>query len=370
MRINADTGQLAACLETVEKALPVRTTVPVIGNILMEVTPKQLVFSATNHEIFIKVTMNYDGNDTGSILLPPKVVDIVRSFLTPEVVVDINWDNYRVDISGGSADFHIYGASTEDFPVASLNLGSEATNIFSLELNRFKKVLKEVVFAASNEETRPAFNGVLFSYKDNKIKFTSSDTYRLALKEINDDAWNFEESRTLIPARALREFLRISGDNQAQIEISSNSNLLSLQFDNINFASRLLEEKYPDVSGVIPTEYLTRITIGRKIFEDTISRAALLAEGKNQGVHVTVDENSLEVKVNGQEGSMEEIIPVRQDGAKVDLLVNSRFVLDILKIMASEEVIVDFHGDGGPIIFKLPDDDSYLYLVLPIKKIN
>ncbi len=370
MQINANTGQLAACLETVEKALPVRTTVPVIGNILMEVTPKKLVFSATNHEIFIKVTMNYEGTDTGSILLPPKIVDIIKYFPTPEVVIDINWDNYRVDISGGSADFHIYGASTEDFPVASLSLGSDAENTFNLDLSLFKRILKEVVFAASNEETRPAFNGILFAYNDNKLKLTSSDTYRLALKEIIDETWTFQDSRNLIPARALREFLRIAGDNQANIEISSNANLLSLQFDNIHFASRLLEEKYPDVSGVIPAEYLTRITIGRKIFEDTISRAALLAEGKNQGVHITVSENSLEVKVNGQEGSMEESITVKQDGASVDLLVNSRYFLDILKIIASEEVIVDFHGDGGPIIFRLPDDNSYLYLVLPIKKIN
>jgi DNA polymerase III subunit beta len=370
MQIKADTAQLAACLETVEKALPVRTTVPVIGNILMEASPNKLIFSATNHEIFIKVTMNYNGSETGSVLLPPKIVDIIRYFPTPEVIIDINWDNYRVDISGGSADFHIYGASTEDFPVASLNLGGDADNSFNLDLSHFRRLLKEVIFAASTEETRPAFNGILFSYKDNKLNLTSSDTYRLALKEISDDKWSFVESRNLIPARALREFLRIAGDSQVNIEVNSSKNLLSLEFENIHFASRLLEEKYPDVSGVIPTEYLTRISIGRKIFEDTISRAALLAEGKNQAVHVTIDEDRLEAKVNGQEGSMEEVIPVKKDGANVDLLVNSRYVLDILKIMNSDEVIVDFHGNGGPIIFRLPEDSSYLYLVLPIKKIN
>jgi DNA polymerase III subunit beta len=370
MQIKADTGQLAACLETVEKALPVRTTVPVIGNILMEASPNKLTFSATNHEIFIKVTMAYEGTDTGSILLPPKIVDIIRYFPTPEVFIDINWESYRVDISGGSADFHIYGASSEDFPVASLSLGSAAENNFSLALSHFRRILREVVFAASNEETRPAFNGILFKYSDNKIRLISSDTYRLALKEVSDAGWSFGDSKNLVPARALREFLRIAGDNQANLEVSSNSNLLSLEFENIHFASRLLEEKYPDVSGVIPTDYITRIIIGRKIFEDTISRAALLTEGKNQAVHVTVDESRLEVKVNGHEGSMEEIIPVKQDGTKVDLLVNSRYVLDILKIMNSEEVCVDFHGDGGPIIFRTPEDESYLYLVLPIKKIN
>lgn len=372
MQISTVTGQLATCLETVEKALPVRTTVPVISNILLQIDSNKLIFSATNHEIFITVSMDHEGSDSGSILLPPKIVDIVRYFPTPSVSIDINWENYRLDISGGSARFHLYGSSSDDFPLNSVVSASsdETAESFSFDLSSFKKILKEVVFAASTEETRPAFNGVLFTFKDQTLTLTASDTYRLVVSKIQDESWSFKEVRCLVPAKALREFLRIAGEGHKGITVGYQNSVLSVDFGNIYFASRLLEEKYPDVSGVIPGDYKTRVVIEKKLLEDTISRAALLAEGKNQAVNIAVKDNSFEVRVSSQEGSMEEYLPVEQDGESIELFVNSRFVLDILKIRDEEKIIIDFHGEGGPLIFRLMDDSSYLYLVLPIKKVN
>ena len=369
MHIVTNAKQLTDCLEIVEKVLPVRSTLPVISNILFEVNQDCLTFSATNLEMFIKVKMDYQGNETGKILLPPKIVDIMRYFPTDEVDIEINWDNYRLGISGGTAQFHLYGSDHEDYPT-SFESQSDQQPGFSIEQVKFKKALKSVAFAASNEETRPAFNGILLSFKENRFSLTASDTYRLAINDARDDKWFFDEKKALVPARSLRELLRILSDNNDPVTLINQDNILAFKFDRIYFASRLLEEKYPDVSGVIPGEYKTRIIIDRKQLEDTISRSALLAEGKNQAVNIIVKEGHLEVRVSGQQGSMEEIIPVEQEGEDLDLFVNTRFVLDILKILEDNKITIDFHGEGGPLIFRLVDDQSYLYLVLPIKKIN
>lgn len=369
MHISTNASQLTNCLEIVEKALPVRSTIPVISNILFEANHDCLTFSTTNLEIFIKAKMDYQGSETGKILMPPKIVDIMRYFPTPEVSIDINWDNFRLDISGGTAQFHLYGSDPEDYPI-SFESQSGLKSGFIIEQAKFKKILKSVAFAASNEETRPAFNGILFSFKENLFSLTASDTYRLVIKDIKDDNWAFEEKKSLVPARAMRELLRILSDSNVNITIFNEDKILAFQLDEIYFASRLLEEKYPDVSGVIPSAYKTRVIIDRKLLEDTISRAALLAEGKNQAVNIIVRDEQLEVKVTGQQGSMEEILPVEQEGEPLELFVNTRFVLDILKILDDQKVIIDFHGEGGPLIFRLVDDQSYLYLVLPIKKIN
>ena len=368
MKISTVTAELAGCLETAEKALPVRTTIPATANIHLAINSDKLVFSATNHEIMIKVSMGYQGSESGAILLPPKIVDIVRYFPTPDINVDINWDNFRLDITGGSARFHLYGSAADDFPISSLSKNDQSYDSFDLELNNFKKLLKEVVFAASNEETRPAFNGILFSFKDDILTLTASDTYRLVVKKISDPSWSFYERKCLVPAKALREFLRIAGDGHTAVNVVYHESLLSMQFANILFASRLLEEKYPDVSGVIPREYKTRVVINRKMLEDTVSRAALFAEGKNQAINIIVGNEKLEVRVHSQEGSMEELLPANQDGEEIDIYVNSRFVLDILKVLDCEEIMIDFHGEEGPIVFRMVDDQGYLYLVLPIKK--
>jgi len=369
MRITADTAALSSCLDIIEKALPLRSTIPVISNIFLEATEEQLSFSATNLEMSIICSIFNQNKESGKILLPPKIIDIVRYFPTEKITIDVNWDNYRLDISGGSAHFNLYGADYYDYPVSSLPTLKNNESL-AFEQNVFKKNMHKVVFAASSEETRPAFNGVLFQFNNQHLTLTASDTYRLVIKDIKDENWNMGNKRCLVPARAMRELLRIIGDQNQIMSISFAEELLLFEFGQVLLSTRLLDEKYPDVSGVIPKEYKSRIIIERKALEDTISRASLLAEGKNQAVNLLLKNQKLEVKVSSQQGSMEEFVPVEQEGEDIELYVNSRFVLDFLKLVDDGRIIIDFHGDGGPLLFRLPEDDDYLYLVLPIKKMS
>jgi DNA polymerase III subunit beta len=369
MEIQTNSATFTNCLDIVEKVLPIRSTMPVINNIYLEIKPGNLILAATNLEMFIRVSMPYDGNESGKILLPPKIVDIMRLFPTPDVNITIDWDNFRIEISGGLARFHLFGSDPADFPTV---FGQEATNDKSIIIEQkiLKKILKMVIFSASTEETRPAFNGVLINLDHSKLTFTASDTYRLAVKTVIDESWEGKSYKVLVPARTLREFLRITGESQNQVTLTYDKNMLSFQFDNIYFATRLLEEKYPDVSGVIPNKYLTRIIVDRKQLEESVTRANLLAEGKNQAVNFLIKEDTIEIKGSGQEGSMEESLTVEKEGEELELFVNSRYILDLIKVVDEEKTIIDFHGDGGPLIFRLPEDQDYLYLALPIKKFN
>lgn len=369
MELILDARKMLHCLETVEKALPHRSTIPVINNIHVNIEYNAVTFSATNLEMFISAVMEHEGEETGKLLLPSKIIDILRYFPTDQINIKINWENFRIDITGGSANFHIFGASPDDYPVF-FERSEDSDEGFSIDADFLKSTFKSVVFATSTEESRPAFNGVLVEFDNSKITFTASDTYRLVIKEVEKDLWNFEQTRCLVPARAIREFLKLSAEGNEPLRFIYKSNILSLIFGNIYFATRLLQEKYPDVSGIIPLQYKTRITIERKVLEETVSRANLLAEGKNQAINFAVHEAELEIKVAGQEGSMDENLPVRKSGEDLQLLVNSRFILDILKVMNDSEVIIDFHGEGGPLIFRQPNDQTYIYLVLPIKKIS
>ncbi|MFO7952878.1 MAG: DNA polymerase III subunit beta [Bacillota bacterium] len=369
MRISTNSSFLYACLEIVEKALPVRTTIPLINNIFMQINKEELLFSTTNLEMTINTSMENNNDETGVVLLPSKIIEIMHYFPVSEVHIDINWDNYRIDISGGSAHFQLYGADPQDYPTTAF-IKVEKNEGYCIEQRTLKQLIRAVVFAASSEETRPAFNGVLFTFSNDKIILTASDTYRLAIKEVSDHNWSFEEKYCLVPARVLRELMRLLDDGDGKVYFNMDDRSIAFSCGSLYFASRLLEEKYPDVSGVIPKEYETRIIIKRKELEDTISRAVLLAQGKNQAVNLITEGGNLEVKVTSQQGSMEEFIPVEQKGNDIDLFVNSRFMLDVLRVTNEESVIVDFHGKGGPIIFRAENDPGFLYLVLPIKKFN
>ena len=353
-------------LEIVEKALSRQSTIQYLENIFLESDPQQITLSGTNLELSIKVSLPYEGEGPGKVLLPPKITEIVRFLPDSEVRFELNPDNFQIALSSGRAKYNLFGADPADFPPVEKVLPKNNEGI-NMDPSDLKQILKMVVFAASTEETRPAFNGVLFEFNNNRWSLVGSDTYRLVVKNIYNENWNFTADRCLVPAKALRELLKIIDQSDGQVVLFPSNEQLIFDLGTVYFAARLLNEKYPDISSVIPERYLTRATINRREMEETIGRAALLAEGPNNAVHLSVANSSLTVRVSSQIGRMEEKISIQYEGEEVELYINSRFIMDILKAAPAEAMVIDFHGKTGPVIFRLPEDENYLYLVLPIK---
>ena len=242
-----------------------------------------------------------------------------------EANFNLNWETFRIDIESGPASFNLYGSDPADYPlVEEVGIPDGALKI---KTSTLKQVLREVVFAASTDESRPAFNGVLFEFKEKGISLTASDTYRLVVKEITSDFWSFEERRYLIPAKSLRELMKVIDEDSEIVTIFPYNEQVVFHLDSIYFITRVLNEKYPDVSGVIPKQYQTRVTVERKTFEETISRAALLTEGINQVIQLSIADQQIKVKVSSQLGRMEETLPTNQEGHPLEIHVNSRFIL-------------------------------------------
>jgi DNA polymerase-3 subunit beta len=364
VKIQIQKNEFNSYLNIVEKALPIRSTIPAINNILLQSDNKKLTLTATNLELAIKVTIPFEG-EAGAILLPSKIVDIVRYLPETDASLDLNWETFRINIESGPSNFLLNGSDPADYPlIEEISLPEGA---FKIKTSTLKQVLREVVFVASTEESRPAFNGVLFEFKENGITLTASDTYRLVIREITGYSFSFEKQRYLIPAKSLRELMKVLDEDAEYVSIFPDREQLVFYFNNIHFMTRVLNEKYPDVRGVIPKQYQTRIKVERKPLEETISRATLLAEGINQVIQLEIADQLIKVKVSSQLGSMEETLPTAQEGDPLAIYVNSRFILDILKVVEEKELFIDLHGKEGPIIFRIPDDENFLYLVLPIK---
>jgi len=368
MEFIVNVGEFSNILEVIEKGLPLRSTIPVINNIFLNVTGNTLSFSSTNLETYIQADKDYDSSGEAKILLPPKIIELFRYFPSDEAIINIDFESYQIDIKSGTSQFRLYGADPKDYPVYREDLSSNLR--YSIKQPVLKDVLKKTIFAASSDETRPAFNGIHFSFQDNTIVITASDTYRLVMQTVQDDKWQFPISTCLVPAKAMRELLRILSDVDRFVEFSLEDEHITFYLGNIIFSARLLQEKFPEVSGVIPKDYKTRVTVDRKSIEESVTRATLLTEGKNQAVTLSILDNRLEVKVSSQLGGMEENLSITKEGEDVKLLVNTRFILDFLKIISNKEIYIDLHGDGSPLIFRLSDDSNYLYLVLPIKKLT
>ena len=326
--------KLRQALNSISHAIPKRASIPVIDGVYFG-----KCIAATNLEQYASV----EGFDYPGVVLPAKVIDIVNS-LNGDVDLAFD-DNQNCTIKSGGSKFRLNGFLAEDYPeIPKLRDGSTVSG------RELKHAFQSVVFAASTEESRRAFNGVLVDGG----KVVASDTYRLAIHDIP------LQGRCLIPARFLSNLKQLpDGD----IRVSISDDIISFSVGDLTLSSRLLNEKYPDITAVVPKEHKLQITANRDDLMGAITRAALLAEGKHKAINLSL-QDSLTVSINSQSGSLTEQVDCQMSGEPVELLLNAQYLADVLKI-SPDEVTLHFHGEGGAVVAKW---DEYLYLMLPIKK--
>ena len=262
MKFTCEREPFKTGLELVEKALPVRSTIPVINNILMEIEQKGCAlrpptWSWTSGQLEEGIAGS-NQDLSFKVLLPPKIVNITRHLPAEDIIMEYNEDHYRLNLSSGPAKFTLYGADPSDFP--QVNEGSAAPpGAWEIAEAELKQILRRVIFALSTDETRPAFNGVLFVFEPGEVTLTASDTYRLVVKKTAVNGWNFPDNVFLVPGKALRELMKILGDGDRAVKVFPEGKKLVFSLEGVSLSTRLLEERYPDVREVIPQKYETGI---------------------------------------------------------------------------------------------------------------
>ncbi|MFY9115016.1 MAG: DNA polymerase III subunit beta [Dethiobacteria bacterium] len=366
---------LSKHLEVVEKALPGKTTLPLLNNILIEKKGGSLTFTATNLEIGIRSTLQMEeqvqiegvDNSSGAVLVPSKIIDIIRHLPGEnEVEINVNDQTYNIDIKGGESKFNLKGVVADEYP--GIEEKKPQNKPLVLKEKELKEMIGNTVFATSGEESRPAFTGVLFVIEGDKLNLIASDTYRLAIEERKVDPWAYESNDYLVPGRALRELLKLLKDEEGEVVIYPQDNQLVFSFNHIYFITRLIEEKFPDFRRVIPTQVISKIKLNRTDFEEIIGRASLICDNLSRAVGLKLRDNILQVKASSEWGRMEEEMPVlSKEGEDIEILLNVKFLADIFKVSASENIEIEFSGREAPMIIRPENNKEFLYLVLPIK---
>ncbi|NLZ27982.1 MAG: DNA polymerase III subunit beta [Firmicutes bacterium] len=373
---------LSKHFEVVEKALPGKTTtLPVLNNILVQKKGNELTFVATNLEIGIRTTLGIEeqqvqiepagDSSLDQVLMPAKIIDIIRHLpRNHEVEIDVDEQTYNIDIKGGDSKFNLKGVVAEDFP--DVEEKKYQKKPLTLKESELKKMIRNTIFATSGDESRPAFNGVLFAVKGGKLNLLASDTYRLAIEEKEVDPWEYEGIDYLVPARALRELSKLlKDDEEGDVVIYPQDNQLIFSFRHVYFITRLIEEKFPDFRRVIPTGVISKIKLNRADFEEIIGRASLVCDNLNRAVGLKLKESILQVKASSEWGKMEEEMPVHsKEGEDMEILLNVKFLADISKLSESENIEnleIEFSGREAPVIIRPENSKEFLYLVLPIK---
>ena len=362
MKITINQKNLKRALGLVEKIVSRNHSLPILNNVLIKTDNGRLRISATNLEIGINCTIGAKIDEVGEIAIPARVFsDFINNVSDEKItlhtksnVLLVNSEKYKTQI---------LGFDPKDFPIIP-KLKNEPIAIISSKILR--NMLYSVADAIAVSETRPELAGVYADFSPKKIIFAATDSFRLS--EVCLDVKNTGQYSIIIPRNTVMELIRVAGDMDGDIEIKIGDNQISFYNDDFELVSRLTDGNYPDYKKVIPGKFLSRVLVQKDYLENDIRLAGLFSSNISD-IKLICSEDSIILKSkNSDKGEIETTIPATLKNDPFDISVNYRYLLDGLKIMDSDKVVLEFTGNGSPLIVKPNDDKKELtYLIMPLR---
>ena len=381
MEIICKQNELNNAIQLVSKAVASRPTHPILANILLTADQGTNKISLTGFDLNLGIQTSFDGTvkNSGAITIPSKLLSEIVNKLPNEtpvsLEVDENSDNILIKSDRGS--FNIKGIPSDDYP--NLPFVESGTSL-NIDSSSFLKALKSTIFASSNDDSKQLLTGVNFTFKQNYLESASTDGHRLAVTLIGNEE-NIEKKDNLllnedlsvtIPTRSLREIEKL-------ISLRSSENLIKLFYDkgqvvfissNQIITTRTLEGKYPNYSQLIPDTFSKILNFDTKKLIDALERIAVLADQQSSVVKIKLDSSNLAaISADAQDiGNAYESIPVSYSGENFDIAFNVRYLLEGLKVIPSEKVLLKCNLPTTPAVF-VPEDNihSFTYLVMPVQ---
>lgn len=370
MKFSIRQSALLDLIQTVSKAVAVRTTKQVLSGILLEVTSTHLTATAYDMELGIQITVIADENnqldiaDIGSIVLPARYfTDVVRKLPGETVSIQVQ-GNYMTELRSAAAEFHLHGIDAAEFPKLP---SFERSRSIAIPGNILASLIRSTVFATSPVEVRPILTGVHVQFVDSHLIFTATDALRLAKKQANleslDDA---EPWSAVLPSKSLNELVKLLPDSETPITLQFFDGHSLFEVGSTLFYSRLIEGTYPDTTRIIPTSHKTELSFDASLLHGAIDRASLIA--RDREVRLEISDAGVLLTSNSPDiGNLSERIELlAKEGDNLTISFNAKYVLDALRPLEMDVVRIFFNGWNQPFVIRQENDESVLQLISPV----
>ena len=365
MKLEVTQENLARALSNVSRVTSSRAGLEVLGNILLRTDGKQLYIAATNLEVASVWRIGAKIEKEGSITAPAKLISDFVSNL-PKGPVSIEVENTTIHISSGQYTSTINGVSDDEFP--ELPAVERDTSVsFSLTVDDFKTATNQTIAAASSDATRPVLTGAFMHSFEGSLYIAATDGYRLAEKRVMDVT---SDIAAIVPVSTIQEVLRSLYDGVDAIEILLDDTQVMFTIGSCDFTSRLIDGNYPNYRQLIPTSTATSAEIATAELRRVTKLAALFTRQANGGIRLSVDADNSAVEISSvasEYGENTSVIETATAGESASIVLNSRYVNDMLSAISSDKVSIGFSGEVAPCVIRPLKDDSYTHIIMPIK---
>ncbi|HEY8362881.1 MAG TPA: DNA polymerase III subunit beta [Tissierellaceae bacterium] len=362
MKLKVNQRDLSKHINIAQKGISSKATLPILDGLLLDASKGRLKIVGTDLDIGVETYLDCEIENEGSIVVNSRIFgDIVRKL--PDAPIYIEVENNNINVKCENSEFNIIGSSPKEYPSLPVLIGK---NTFQLPNDLFKSAIRQTVFATSQDDARPYLTGVLLELSENSVSFVALDGYRLALRKlpIKTDL----DVKMIIPGRTLNELSRIIEDDENNITIYATQNHVVFNIGDTLVYSRLLEGKFFNYKEIIRKEHKTSAVVNRRAFQDSLERASLLAkEEKANLIKLSLKDGKIYIKSNSEIGYVNEFVDAEISGDDINIAFNSRYLLEGIKVIDSEDIQLNFMGELNPCIINPLDDENYTYLVLPVR---
>src|SRR5918994_1540628 len=277
MRAICNTESFSKRLQLVSRGVSARSTIQLLGGILLEAGGEALKLSSTDMEISIQTSSPAEVEGGGRVVIPARIFnDIVRSLPGGSFSLEHDDSEGTVRLVAGENEYRFRTYAADDYPQLPV-FPEEGT--FRMSGDSLVETVEKVSRSYSRDETRPVLTGILISFEDSRVKMVTTDSYRLSIKETELATTSFEGSReAIIPARAMQEVSRIFGsEGEEDVEVSLSENQALFRIGDVVFGTRLIDGNFPEYKRLLPTTFEREIAIPREELIETLRRVKLFA---------------------------------------------------------------------------------------------
>ena len=363
MKIICTKSNLVKGVGIVSKAVPSKTTMPILECILIDATMDIIKLTANDMELGIQTEIEGEIISHGMIAIDAKIFsEIVRKLPDNEIVIETN-ENLQMTITCEKAKFDISAKSGEDFSYLPIIEKNETILLSQFTL---KEVIRQTIFSIADNESNKLMTGELFEINNNVLRVVSLDGHRISIRKIQLKQ-EYPDRKIIVPGKTLIEISKIlSGEVESEVCIYCTDNHIVFEFDHTVVVSRLIEGDYFRIDQMLSSDYETKVRINKKELLNCIDRATLLVkEGDKKPIIINIGDEIMELKIKSQLGSMNEEIFITKEGKDLMIGFNPKFLIDALRVIDDEEVDLYLMNAKAPCFIK-DENESYIYLILPV----
>lgn len=364
MKFTTTQKQLNNALSLVNRAVASRPTHPILANIKLQAEGDRIVLEAFDNSLGIRTSFEAEITESGVTTLPASLLSAIVSKLEGSLTLSDGKEENLYQIKSKSGTYKIRGMAPEEFPELPLVEGTEIL----LNPEALSEALKSTLFSASSDETKQVLTGCHLKIDSNfDIEVASTCGHRLsAFGSIDGDPLD----ECTIPAKALAEIQKLLAGTEEPVSLKLDPGQATFGTTNTIITSRLLEGQYPNYRQLIPNSFARQLTLDRRSFLQSLERISVLADQKNNVVKLSLDDTNQELilSVDAQDvGSGRESLPAQISGDAMDIAFNVKYLLDVLKVVTTAEVMLQMNGATSPVVVSPIGGAKFTGLLMPVQ---